>query len=139
MGEVWLIHSQLVRFENSVNRCMSEPTFLHRFYEKFLESSPEVAAKFEGVNLERQATMLGASIRLVLNAAKGLEDGRAHLEEIAKRHSSRGLGIGAHLYALWLDALVETASEADPEWEDDLADVWRAALQPCIDHMTRYA
>jgi len=139
MGEVWLIHSQLVRFENSVHRCMDEPTFLHRFYERFVGASPEVAAKFEGVDLDRQAKMLGDSLRLVLGAAQGLEEGRKHLEEIAKRHSSRGLGIGAHLYEVWLDALIEVAGETDPQWEDDLADVWRAALQPCIDHMTRFA
>lgn len=139
MGEVWLIHSQLVRFEDSVNRCLQSPGFVHGFYERFIASSPEVAEKFEGVDLERQAQMLADSLRLVLGAAKGLEQGRKHLEEIAKRHSSRGLGIGAHLYELWLDSLVQTASELDPEWEDDLGDVWRAALQPCIDHMTRHA
>jgi len=138
MGQVWLIHSQLSRFEDSVNRCLSEPTFVRRFYDHFLHSDPEVLEKFEGVDLERQGIMLADSLRLVIGAAKGTEAGRKHLEHIAERHSARGLGIGARLYQLWLDSLIATAAGTDPEWEEGLTDTWQAALQPCIDAMTRH-
>lgn len=139
MGQVWLIHPQLVRFEDSVNRCLSDRAFVHRFYQRFLASDPEVQAKFEGVDLDRQGRMLADSLRLVLGAARGTEAGRAHLEHIAERHSARGLGIEPHLYQRWLDALVSVAAETDPEWDESLGDVWRAALQPCIDAMIRHA
>ena len=139
MGEVWLNLPQLIRFEGSINRCLASEGFLESFYQRFLASDPEVRAKFEGVDLSRQYTMLEKSLRLVVEAARGTEAGRVHLEHIAERHSSRGLDISAALYQRWLDALIEAAAETDTEWEDDFGDLWRAGLQPCIDHMTRHA
>ncbi|MFK7984661.1 MAG: globin [Sandaracinaceae bacterium] len=135
MGQVWLIHSALERFEASMNRCLADPAFLERFYERFMGSSPEVAAKFTHTNLPRQIKMLGDSLRLVLKAAGGLEEGREHLTRIAESHSARGLGIDAELYILWLQSLVSTAEETDPEWNPALDQTWRAALRPCIDAM----
>lgn len=137
MGQLWLIHSELKRFEDSMHRCLADETFLHRFYERFIGSSDEVASKFENTDLARQSQMLEDSLRLVLQAAEGVEAGRDHLAHIAEMHSRRRLGIGPHLYQLWLDAVVKVASETDPEWEESLEDVWRAALQPCIDRMIR--
>lgn len=137
MGQIWLIHSELQKFENSMNRCLADPTFMGRFYQHFIASSPEVAKKFEGTDLKRQAQMLDMSLRLVLKAANGVEAGRDHLAHIAETHSSRGLGISADLYQFWLDSVVVVASETDPEWEESLDDTWRAALQPCIDRMIR--
>jgi len=83
--------------------------------------------------------MLADSLRLVLGAARGTEAGRAHLEHIAERHSARGLGIGPALYQRWLDALISVAAQTDPRWQGDFDDLWRAALQPCIDQMIRHA
>ncbi len=139
MGEVWLNHPQLVRFEHSVDRCLADATFVARFYETFLASDPAVREKFEGVDLDRQQKMLADSLRLVLGAAQGTEAGRAHLEHIAERHSARGLGIGPALYERWLDSLIAVASQTDPQWADDHGDLWRAGLEPCIEHMTRHA
>lgn len=139
MGQLWLIHSELQRFEASMHRCLEDESFLRRFYERFLGSSPEVAEKFASTDLDRQARMLEESLRLVLSAALGTETGREHLEHIAEMHSRRKLGIGPHLYQHWLDAVVQVASETDPDWEPGLEDTWRAALQPCIDHMIRRA
>lgn len=137
MGQIWLIHSELQRFENSMHRCLENDSFLRRFYERFIGSSEEVAEKFANSDLERQAKMLRDSLKLVLQAALGVEAGRDHLAHIAELHSRRKLGIGAHLYQYWLDSLVTVASETDPEWDETLDDVWRAALQPCIDRMIR--
>ncbi len=135
MGQVWLIHSALERFEASMNRCLADEGFLERFYETFMASSPEVAAKFKHTNFPRQVKMLEDSLRLVLKAASGLEEGREHLAKIAESHSQRGLNISPELYILWLQALVETAEKTDPEWTEALDQTWRAALRPCIDAM----
>ena len=139
MGQLWLAYAELERFEGSMNRCVGNPNFIERFYRTFLDSSPEVARRFEHTNFERQHTMLEDSLRLVLSAARGLEAGRAHLAHIAERHSSRGLNITPELYQLWLDSLVQVAAGIDPKWDSSLDDIWRAALQPCIDRMTRVA
>lgn len=135
MGQIWINLSELKRFDASMHRCLADDAFMAKFYDRFLYSSPEVRAKFEGTDITRQSKMLDQSLRLVLKAAGGLEEGRKHLGEIAERHSRRGLGIGPELYQYWLDSLVQVASEVDPEWEESLEATWRAALQPCIDKM----
>lgn len=135
VGQLWLIHSALERFEASMDRCLADPRFLERFYETFMASSPAVAAKFSNTNLPRQIKMLEDSLRLVLKAAGGLEEGRAHLAQIAESHSRRGLGIEEELYVLWLGSLVKAAEQSDPEWSPALDATWRAALEPCIDAM----
>lgn len=137
MGQIWLVYADLERFEGSMHRCLESPDFLRRFYERFIGASEEVAEKFANTDLDRQAQMLQDSLRLVLQAAVGVEAGRDHLAHIAELHSRRKLGIGPHLYQFWLDSLVAVAGDTDPDWDETLDDIWRAALQPCIDRMIR--
>ena len=124
------------RFFQSLQRCTSDPTFLQRFYARFLLSSDEVAAKFARVDIPRQSRILRTSLYLMCRAAAGFEDGLSHLREIATSHSRAKLDIGPHLYNIWLDCLVIVASETDPEFDDAVAQSWRATLQPCIAVMT---
>ena len=50
MGQTWLIHSELQRFEGSMLRCLADETFIDAFYERFMSSSPAVQKKFEGTD-----------------------------------------------------------------------------------------
>ena len=78
----------------------------------------------------RQKRALAASLHLLLLAAQDPDKGAArYLGDVAERHSSRQLGIGAELYDLWLDSLLATVREFDPQfgpaveqaWEDTMA------------------
>ena len=131
----WLPPDELAGFQQSAERCFADSAFLGRFYERFLSSSDEVAKAFEKTDLKKQAETLKRSLYLVMRAAHGLEDGLDHLSEVAESHGKRGLNIGPHLYQYWLDALLATAGETDPQWDDELDKAWRATLQPCIDRM----
>ena len=124
---------RLDRFQRSMERCLADTTFLSRFYARFLLSSDEVARLFENTDMKKQAEILKRSLYLVLRAAHGLEDGVEHLVQVRHTHGSRGLKIGAHLYQHWLDTLLTAAEETDPRWDDELHEIWRGALQPCID------
>lgn len=131
----WLDPDELDRFQRSMQRCFADPSFMSRFYARFLLSNQEVATMFADIDIKKQASMLKGSLYLVMRAAHGFDDGLEHLAQISSTHGELGLNIGPHLYQYWLDTLVTVVAETDPAYEPSLEATWRAALQPCIDHM----
>jgi len=123
------------RFNDSLERCSALPSFLAAFYERFVSASPEVAAHFSGTDLRRQASMLRASLYLAVYASFGRDEWTHHLERIAELHSRRKLDIEPRLYELWLECLLETVAEYDPEFGPEVADAWRTTLEPGIEFM----
>ena len=126
---------RLEAYVGSLTRCLGMPAFLDRFYEIFLESSPEVAEKFKHTNFARQKVALGQSLYLMVMAAEGGEAAVAYLDRIAERHGRSDLDIRPELYDVWLDALVATARELDSDFDDETEAVWREMIRPGIEIM----
>lgn len=124
-------------FERSLFRCAASDTFLERFYDIFLKSSDAVAARFAGVDMKRQRSVLRGSLYLVARAAGGFSDGMEHLATIARSHGEHGLDIKAEFYDHWLAALVRAAGECDPHFDSATGAAWETCLRPCIDVMRR--
>ena len=124
--------TSLALFDQSLDRCLGKPEFVDRFYERFMASSEEVAAKFAKTDFARQHRILRSSLHMMLRAAQGHDDGVAHLDDIARSHSRAELDIPPHLYDLWLSCLVDVVRELDPACNDAIAEAWRAALAPAI-------
>ena len=92
-------------------------------------SSPKVREKFAGTDFVRQKRALAASLHLLLLVAQDPErDAARYLSEVAERHSSRQFGIGAELYDLWLDSLLATVRELDPEFGPVVERAWEDTL-----------
>jgi len=126
----------LAVFEASLKRCEARPDFLDVFYENFLASSPEVASKFAGTDFARQKEMLRASFHHLLLVARDPKQGPVpYLEEIAVRHGAGQLAIGAHLYDLWLDSLLETVRSCDPECFPDVEAAWEEVMMVGIHYL----
>ena len=119
----------LNQVELSLNRCGANPAFLDRFYAIFLDSSPKVKAMFENTNFYRQKRALQASLHGMLLYARGSDaSGDPYLREVAERHSRDNLSIGAELYDLWLDSLLTTIRECDPECTPEVLAAWEQAM-----------
>jgi hemoglobin-like flavoprotein len=119
----------LERFEESLRRCNADPKFLDRFYERFLGSSPKVRRKFAGTDFARQKRMLQASLQMLMVAAQGNPDSVApYLDRVAARHGAADMAIGAEFYDLWLDALLATVHETDPDWTPGVAEAWEDVM-----------
>ena len=125
-------------FESSLARCNANPAFLPRFYEIFRASSPKVRDKFARTNFDRQNAALRASFDLVLEAARGGSQNRDRMLDIAERHSSRDLNIGAELYDLWLDSLLAAVKEYDPVHNSSVNDAWEQVMMAGIQVMLRH-
>ena len=124
-------------FLDSLQRCDdSHGDFLERFYERFMASAPAVAEAFRFTDLSRQRRMMRRSLGLIARAAAGEPDGLRELHERAETHGRAKLDIDPSLYRNWLDTLIVTAAESDPEWTPDVESAWRAILGIAIRHMT---
>jgi hemoglobin-like flavoprotein len=125
---------------NSLDRCLTSPAFLDRFYEIFLASSPKVREKFARTNFTRQKRALQASLYAVLSFLEsGAAEPDAYLREVADVHGHAHLGIGAELYDLWLDSLLAAVQEFDPQVSPEVLAAWEAAMQVGIHYfLSRY-
>lgn len=115
-------------FHDSLDRCNASPRFLERFYEMFLASSPEVAAKFAHTDFRKQRRALMAAFYEHIGAANGSPEALAHLQELAVRHSRRGLDVRPELHDLWLECLLKAVAEHDPKFDAKVENAWRTTL-----------
>lgn len=128
----------IATFDQSLHRCDQNPKFLDRFYERFLDSSPKVRKKFENTDFAKQKRLLRASFYLILLASEDPEKGpERYLEYLAARHSASDLNIGSELYDLWLDSLLATVEECDPEYGPEVEQAWEQVMEIGIDYMLR--
>ncbi|MDP6503917.1 MAG: hypothetical protein QF886_09890 [Planctomycetota bacterium] len=115
----------LNQFDDSLSRCHTNPRFLDLFYEKFLSSSEDVREKFKNTDFRTQKRALRASFYLIMLAAEDEENGpEKYLKDLAIVHDAEHLDVGAGLYDLWLDSLLATVAECDPEHNDNVAQIW---------------
>ncbi len=123
-------------FDRSLLRCETQWDFLDRFYARFLASSPEVREKFAKTDFVRQKRALRASLHhLLLAAQNGGRGPEGYLTDVAARHGSSQLDIGAHLYDLWLDSLLATVRECDPEWSPAVEEAWEKVMMVGIRYL----
>ncbi len=127
----------LATFDGSLARCTSQSRFLDLFYEKFLASSPKIREKFKDTDFVRQKRALKASLHMILLAAsdEGADPGK-YLRDVAEKHSARQLNVGAELYDLWLDSLLETVEECDPEYTPEVRKAWEEVMMVGIHYLT---
>ncbi len=126
----------LKTFDESLLRCNANPQFLDRFYETFLASSPKVREKFAHTDFVRQKRALRASLHLMLLAAEDEAKGpEQYLRDLAELHSSRKLGIGAEYYDLWLDSLLATVRECDPQCNAEVEQAWEKIMMVGISYL----
>ena len=124
--------------KQSLQRCLKNSTFLDRFYELFLASSPEVKEKLKNTSLQRQTIMLKGSLHIMLLYAAGnLSDGGS-LKQLAEVHDHNHRDIKPALYTLWLDSMVGAVKDSDPDFSAELETAWRHTMQPGIDYMASF-
>ena len=123
-------------FEASLARCNADPRFLDLFYDKFLASSPKVREKFARTDFVHQKRALRGSFHLMLLAADNeRRDPERYLRDLAAQHGKRQMDITADLYDVWLDSLVETVREIDPEFGPAVEDAWERVMMVGIHYM----
>jgi len=118
--------SEIERFNDSLARCQRGDQFFQRFYDLFLDSSPEVREKFRNADVRKvRRELKTAFYMLVEYTAMGWPECEAYLERIATVHSRQGRDIAPHLYDLWLECLLRAVQEHDALWSSEVEAAWR--------------
>lgn len=125
------------QFLQSLERCSAEEDFIPAFYERFMSSSEEVKVKFRFTDFEHQNRMLLRSLELCAGATSGEPETLCELSERAATHDRRHLDIKPPMYDFWLEAIVATAREFDPQWNESVEAAWRRILGYAVEHMLR--
>ena len=117
------------RFLESLDRCKASESFLACFYDRLLDADPEIRLRFRFTNMERQQAMLEGALRVCSSAVAGEPDGLAQLRELGRTHDRDHHDISPEWYPVWINSIVATAAEYDPEWSEEIESIWRSILQ----------
>src|ERR1051325_5375109 len=101
--------------KESYDRCCKAPEFLDAFYKNFLAACPEAKAKFARTNFTQQTKLLRHAIGLLLIFPNHPSAEPTLLTRLAERHSRRDLDVDPALYGPFIDALIATVKQFDPD------------------------
>ena len=118
-------------FDDQVSLSDQSDPFFVAFYGNFL-AQPEVGEFFRETDMARQTSMLRRSFFQLAGFYVSCEPS-AELERIAAIHHALGLNPGH--YDVWLDALIKTVRDLDPQCDLATELAWRWALTPGITYM----
>jgi hemoglobin-like flavoprotein len=120
------------RFNDSLERCRRNPTFLDSFYQRLMAAAPEIRAMFRHTDLGRQKRLLGLSLYCLVLGSMGCLEGQVHLDRLAVFHARPELGIQPEHFDLWFACLLATVAECDPAFDATVEEAWRARLLPSV-------
>lgn len=121
-------------YERVLGRSAEGKNFFDAFYQNFIAASPVVREKFKNTDMKRQRAMLEKSLHYVAYLFTSYEI-YSYIQEIAVLHSRKNLNIQPELYDLWLETLIQTVRDFDPDFDADVELAWRLSLARGIAYM----
>ncbi|HEU5057295.1 MAG TPA: globin [Kofleriaceae bacterium] len=129
-----------LEFEKSFAR-VTDPAlserFFARFYQRFFAADPRVGVSFGATDMGHQQQMLRESLAEMAEFAR-TRASNPYIITLARVHGVRGRDIPVDLFDTWLDCLVDTVREIDPEATESVAAAWRIVMAPGIEFMKFY-
>jgi hemoglobin-like flavoprotein len=112
----------------SYTRCRAEPDFFAAFYRNFFAACPRAAPLFAQTDFARQHKLLRHAFALLLLYPGQRASEPDLLTRIAERHSRRDLDIDPALYGPFVDSLIVTVRQHDPEFAPAVERAWRRTV-----------
>lgn len=109
-------------------------SFFDAFYDNFCAASPQIVEHFLQVDMKKQKKMLEKSFYslFIFYATNNAND---YLRKIAEHHSKAGKNIPPDLYDVWLESLIKTVADFDPQFDMDVELSWRVVMAAGITYM----
>ena len=121
--------------KDSYRRCCAADGFFPSFYRNFFASTPEAEPLFAKTHFTRQHKLLQHAIGLLLSFPNQRPSEPTILTRVAERHSRKDLDIDPSLYPAFVESLMQTVSEHDPEFSPDVDRAWRSTIDSGIRYM----
>lgn len=125
-------------FNDSFEKCLHGrySTFFERFYRNFEQRQPEVRRMFQGTDVQRRYDMFEESILILVDySANGTAS--ENLERLATLHTRKGAT--PEMFDEWMDALIQTLREVDPQFDDNAEFAWRDILSTGLEYLKNSA
>jgi hypothetical protein len=123
-------------FRRSRGNAVNGVPFRDAFVDNLLRSSPEVAQKMIHGDLETFRVTLMLSIDHLARYYLSREPS-AILQGTARRQSKDERNIEPHLYEFFLQALLQTVQQYDPNYNEEVGKAWEVVLRPGLEYMKR--
>lgn len=108
-----------------------------KFYEKFLDADPRIRPLFKNTDFTRQKELIVHAIMMLIEYAEGTPLGDMAISRLGELHSRRRMNVTPDLYPIWVDCLMKTVADLDPEFSTELECQWRKILQAGVDAMIK--
>ena len=118
---------------------MSDPAgFFERFYQLFRQADSRVGEVFSTTDMSRQLLMLEESLLYMIAFSKS-QISSHRLQDLAKYHGRSNMNIPDRLFDVWLECLLATLRERDPEFDLDTELAWRVTFAPGLAYMKSHS
>ncbi len=121
--------------KSSLARAKEEGDFYHLFYGILLSSSAKVKQRFIYSDLGALRTSFQSTFEDIFEYAIGQQQSSSKMDMLRLSHSKNYIGIEPGLYRHWVDSLLRTLEVLDPEYNPDLEQSWRLALNKVVNYM----
>jgi hypothetical protein len=118
----------------SLARVGLDPNFLDHLYETFLKSHSSVSALLGSVDPDKRKALLLTEIMALLQSGQGEENGKLVLDQVGANHA--WIGMEPSMYHYWLDSLLKTLGQFDPQWSHELETTWTQSLKSGLEYLT---
>lgn len=88
---------------------------------------------FAQVDMQQQNRLIRQGVEHLVSFAVGSEESSEALRRVGISHGQHGLNIAPELYPIWLDTLMDTVRNHDPEATDDVEAAWRVVARGGLD------
>jgi hemoglobin-like flavoprotein len=119
----------------SYDRCGAVSHFFDEFYRNFFVRCPQAKALFAHTDFERQNNLLKHAFGLLLIFPNQPEHEPTILARVAERHSRRELGVDPSMYQPFIDALIDTVRDSDPQFTPAVESAWRRTVEKGVAYM----
>lgn len=126
---------QIDKVRASYGRCLQNNRFMDKFYERFLNSNPEIKVRFQNTDFGKQKQLLSHGLNMMIMFTKGNKIAETVVNRIRDSHNSNNMDIRLDLYRFWKNSLIQTIKECDTLIDNDTVIAWNEVLQIGIDYI----
>ncbi len=120
----------VAKVRSSFNRCCCQDNFIPAFFDRLIATVPQAAERFAETDSATLGTLLHAGIVHLIDFADGVVGIESKIRELGIKHDHKHYNVPPELYGYWIEALVQTASRFDPQFNEALGAAWKDVLQP---------
>lgn len=117
-------------FRASLSRTLAVSDFFVRFYDRFMDDSPEIAAYFRNKDTAGIHRKLRTTLEMLAENARHQPGLELYLEMLGRTH--RKFHVRPEHFALWREALLATVVECDPQLDRATRLAWEAVMDDLI-------